>query len=334
MKLGIRTDDYVTNQDGLITLDEINTLHHHKNDSYTGDGITIGVVDSGVDKSHPIFDGVDVRQVDVVGSGVGDSHGHGTAVAGTIARIAPDAKIIMFKALNENGYLEPDNIKNVYWDIIEKATALDIVNLSLGALEKIEPIDALHNKMVEAGIQDIVAAGNTGSDGGSPATAKKAFSVGALNEKGEPARFSSYNPKWENPDISALGKNIKLPRASGTSMGEVINDDWVKSSGTSFSAPITTGFMARYMERFGEKGREAFLATADDLKGYEKDGQGILNYGAAVALTSHPSAAATSWQFAGNDITYINKDWLPSGKYRAELVEDKESEKTIRFDLD
>lgn len=51
---------------------------------YTGDGIVVAVLDTGIDASHPAFAGVDLVQKDFTGEGDGDVDGHGTHCAGTI----------------------------------------------------------------------------------------------------------------------------------------------------------------------------------------------------------------------------------------------------------
>lgn len=51
---------------------------------FSGRGVKVAVIDSGIDAAHPAFAGVDLRQEDFSGSGDGDSSGHGTHCAGTI----------------------------------------------------------------------------------------------------------------------------------------------------------------------------------------------------------------------------------------------------------
>jgi len=52
--------------------------------TFTGDGVVVAVLDTGIDKSHPAFIGVEIVEKDFTGSGNGDKHGHGTHCAGTI----------------------------------------------------------------------------------------------------------------------------------------------------------------------------------------------------------------------------------------------------------
>lgn len=51
---------------------------------YVGHGVTVGVLDTGIDAGHEAFQGVTLVQKDFTGEGEGDEHGHGTHVAGTI----------------------------------------------------------------------------------------------------------------------------------------------------------------------------------------------------------------------------------------------------------
>lgn len=51
---------------------------------YTGDGVTVAVLDTGIDANHPAFAGIDLTVNDFTGSGAQDDHGHGTHCAGTI----------------------------------------------------------------------------------------------------------------------------------------------------------------------------------------------------------------------------------------------------------
>jgi subtilisin family serine protease len=50
---------------------------------FSGDGIVVAVLDTGIDGSHPAFEGVDIVQEDFTGEGNGDQNGHGTHCAGT-----------------------------------------------------------------------------------------------------------------------------------------------------------------------------------------------------------------------------------------------------------
>jgi subtilisin family serine protease len=51
---------------------------------FTGDGVVVAMLDTGIDKEHPAFSGISITEQDFTGSGNGDAHGHGTHCAGTI----------------------------------------------------------------------------------------------------------------------------------------------------------------------------------------------------------------------------------------------------------
>jgi subtilisin family serine protease len=51
---------------------------------FTGEGATVAILDTGIDRNHPAFTGVNIVEQDFTGSGNGDTHGHGTHCAGTI----------------------------------------------------------------------------------------------------------------------------------------------------------------------------------------------------------------------------------------------------------
>lgn len=148
--------------------------------------------------------------------------------------------------------------------------------------------------LVEKGIRDVVSAGNSGGKSGSPATAKRAFSIGACTEDGKIAKFSSYNPNRDNPDVTAIGVNNRLAQASGTSMGIELDGPWVKSSGTSFSAPEVAGMVAKYLDVHPESSPETimsdFEAAARDIENEPRDGAGLADYEAAVSETTDGNA--------------------------------------------
>ncbi|HEV2758989.1 MAG TPA: S8 family serine peptidase, partial [Acidimicrobiales bacterium] len=111
----------------------------------TGSGITIGIVDTGVDVAHPDLAGKVAATADCIGrpcvaGGGQDTHGHGTIVSGIaaattsngkgIAGVAPDSRLVVAKVLNSSGEGRVEDINNgIRWVVDSGAR---VVNLSLG----------------------------------------------------------------------------------------------------------------------------------------------------------------------------------------------------------
>jgi subtilisin family serine protease len=107
---------------------------------YSGKGVTVAVLDTGIDSSHEAFNGVELIQRDFTKEGDGDLNGHGTHCAGTIFgrpknafrySIAPGIqRVLIGKIFNKNGEGEIDSIYNaILWAEEEGA---HIISMSLG----------------------------------------------------------------------------------------------------------------------------------------------------------------------------------------------------------
>ncbi len=160
---------------------------------FDGSGITIAVIDTGVDYNHPdLFgfgkDGKVIGGYDYVDNDGApmDTNGHGTEVAGIIAAdgqlqgIAPNSKILAYR-VSQNGEAVSSNliIKAIEQAVQDNA---DIINISLGVNLTNGKIDQAVSKAIEQGVVVIVAAGNHGPDLatiGSPGVNPNAITVGA-----------------------------------------------------------------------------------------------------------------------------------------------------------
>ena len=180
----------------IIGGEEVRGLFDKSNRRLTGKGITVGVIDTGVDYTHPDLrrnyaggrDLVDNDTDPMETKTLGRATVHGTHVAGIIAAngkikgVAPEAKILAYRALGPGGGGTTENVLAAIEQAIKDK--VDIMNLSLG--NDINgpdlPISLALNRAVERGIVAIAASGNSGPDiwsVGSPGTASKAISVGA-----------------------------------------------------------------------------------------------------------------------------------------------------------
>ena len=273
-------------RDAVATIEDVRRLHDVPEDDATGAGRTVVAMDSGIDPTHPVFEGVAIEWVDVTGAGGGDAVGHGTAVLGQVTRLAPGADLIALRIFGEEGRTKNNVIMRAYEWLHDNTDAYDVVNMSWGSRESSQAINRTHDSLVEKGVRDVVSAGNSGEQSGSPATAERAFSVAACTEAGAIAEFSSYNPDRDNPDVAAIGKDNRLVQAEGTTMGTDLDGPWVKSSGTSFSAPEVAGMVAKYLDAVGSTPPETivreFEAAARDILDQPRDGAGLADYAAAV----------------------------------------------------
>ena len=204
---------------------------------YTGDGIKVAVLDTGVESA-----GLEVNVVKNINTSQAnyptDENGHGTHVAGIIAArlngkrgvgIAPDAGIVNVKVLGDDGSGNDH-------DIIQGITAamdegVDIMNLSLGGIGYNPAVEQVVNEAYKAGIAIFVSAGN---DGGNnmcyPAALNNVICVGATDTNNQRAYFSNYG-SWV--DLSAPGVDIWSLDPSGNKA--------VSMSGTSQACPVAAG---------------------------------------------------------------------------------------------
>ena len=157
---------------------------------YDGEGIIIGIIDTGVDYTHPDLgsgDGKVIKSHNFFGDGDAiDMNGHGTEVAGIIAAdgglqgVAPKAKIISYKVSDDGESVSSDLIIRAIEQAVEDG--VDIINISLGVNRTNSKIDLAVGRAVEQGIVVVAAAGNDGPGNGtigSPGINQRAITVGA-----------------------------------------------------------------------------------------------------------------------------------------------------------
>lgn len=279
-------------------------FHHGHDDG--GSGKTVAIRDSGIDETHPIFDYFDVEiekpEIDGLPTDGVDRVGHGTMVASLVVLASPNVdKLISVPIFGDSGRTSLQVIQDSYGWLMANADRIDYVNDSWGASREIPQIDSLHNDLEEAGVDSIVAAGNTDETQGSPATADRAFSVAGVNLDETMARFSS-----PTDDVSGLAVNVAAAKSKDADMGnpvpeaeydalmEDIGGDWNYASGTSFAAPRLCGYASTYTTEYvreqqlavepdhGSAFEVAFIETAEDVKGTDEDGRGYLHYQRAV----------------------------------------------------
>ncbi|MFI8527545.1 S8 family serine peptidase [Promicromonospora sukumoe] len=234
-----------------------------------GEGVTVAVLDTGVDATHPDLVGKVSDQLNFTAEASAyDGHGHGTHVAATVAGtgagsdgrrkgVAPGADLIVGKVLdNDGGGYESAIIAGMEW---AAEAGADVVNMSLGG-EPTDGTDPMSLAVDELSIAHdtlfVISAGNSGPGAltiGSPGAANAALTVGAVARDESLAEFSSRGPRVGDlavkPDITAPGVGIVAARSGGTSMGYVVDDLYTGASGTSMAAPHVAGAAALLAER-------------------------------------------------------------------------------------
>lgn len=144
----------------------------------TGKGVTVAVLDSGVDAGHPDLAGrIAQSRSFIPGEEVADRHGHGTHVTSTVGGsgaasdgkekgVAPGATLAVGKVLDDEGFgSESEIIAGMEW--AARDVDADIVSMSLGSTEPSDGTDpmaeAVNTLSRETGALFVIAAGNTGA---------------------------------------------------------------------------------------------------------------------------------------------------------------------------
>jgi subtilisin family serine protease len=234
-----------------------------------GAGVTVGVLDTGVDPTHPDLAGkvakwaeFDAQGQQVPGSEPHDSGSHGTHVCGTIAGgdasgqwigMAPDAKLAMGLVLKGGSGTVLQVLGGIQWAVEQK---VDVLSMSLSAalFEHQAPnvFSAAFVTALRAGIPVVAAIGNEGAQTGA-STGSDYFSlaVGATDHRDVPAGFSGGQTQvvatsplirpeflpliYTKPDISAPGVDV---------VSSVPDAAWEAFNGTSMATPHVAGAIA------------------------------------------------------------------------------------------
>ncbi|OUR95558.1 serine protease [Flavobacteriales bacterium 34_180_T64] len=278
------------NTQNQVEMINVDALHL---DDYTGEGIVIAVIDAGFTNvntmeafdrlraNNDLLNGYDFvdRNADVYAY-MGNSHG--TKVLSTMAGFvqdnyvgtAPDASYYLFRTEDASS---ENPVEESYWvEAAERADSLgvNIINTSLGyttydnssysyTTNDMDGQTAFISRGAdiasEKGMLVVSSAGNSGNGTwqivGAPADAANVLSIGAVDEDGAYASFSSrgsFMQPTQKPDVVAKGANSAVINE---------NNSIVTNNGTSFSSPIIAGGIACLWQALPD-------ATNEEIKQY------------------------------------------------------------------
>jgi subtilisin family serine protease len=218
---------------------------------FTGAGVTVYVIDTGIRTTHVELGGRATWGVNLVDSFDVDCSGHGTFVAGIVGAnrfgVAKEASLVAVKVLGCDGSgLTSGVVAGVDW-VSANATPPAVVNMSLGG-EASDALDLAITNSVAAGIVYTAAAGNAHADActTSPARAAGAITVAATESilyDNTADRLAPYSNLGPCVDVFAPGGVIRSILASS---------DVAEGSGqgTSISAPHVAGVAALLRQEF------------------------------------------------------------------------------------
>ena len=224
-----------------------------------GEGVTVAVVDSGVDSSHPAFQrkSIDYGPV-MVSLNTIDYNGHGTMCAGILCGesfhfsvnttkedmkvfppgIAPDATLVVYKVFPDDKNIASSEVVCQALDHIVRRNDINVVSLSLGSLLISPHIATAVTKLVDKGIIVVCAASNYGHKFSEPicfpARLGHVLSVGSHGPNGKASPFS---PVGQQIDFVAPGEGITAPTS------RIYNRYIGYNNGTSFAAPAVAGLV-------------------------------------------------------------------------------------------
>jgi subtilisin family serine protease len=257
-----------------------------------GEGVTVAVIDTGVDYNHPqladhiLRDGNKIVGFDFVdgdkdpmdeGNGLDDDNdsqidegaGHGTHVAGIIAALAPGAKIMPLRVLNSEGVGTVDAVVKALNFVQEFADDNSdhrdglykpiVVNLSLGLPEQSFTLLAALREILNEGIPVIASAGNHNSSAKQyPAAGDigslDVVAVSATDRNDKKASFSNFG-EWIN--LSAPGVGI---------YSTFIHSRFASWDGTSMAAPFVSAETALIMSKLVNRNRGRHLELNQILR--------------------------------------------------------------------
>ncbi|WP_250033356.1 S8 family serine peptidase [Paractinoplanes maris] len=266
----------------------------------TGAGVTVAVVDSGVDATHPDLTGQVLPGADFITRTEGpsvDPHGHGTHVAGTIAALtgngegvagmAPQARILPVRVLGPDGSGYMSDVANGIAYAADHGA--DVINMSISSTWQVSAVSNAVAYARSKGVVVVAAAGNARAQGSPvsyPAADAGVVAVAATTSNDDVAGYSN---RGGYVDVAAPGSDI---------LSTFPGNRYVRMNGTSMAAPHVAAVAAllKGADRAltPDQVEQALTTSAVDLGAPGRDddfGAGLLDAAAALARIVPPSTA-------------------------------------------
>lgn len=274
----------------LIQLDDVKQL--------SGQGVTMCIVDTGIDMTHEALRDVELsgwRDFISAENAPYDDQGHGTAMAGVMVAgggmlsVSPNVELYVAKALSENGSGSDEIVANaIDWCVQQNS---DIISLSLGGAPGIIPSafegsssSSAARDATSNGVYVVAAAGNDGhqsndSDVHSPGGEEDVICVGAVDKNGNLWASSSRGDNNGNLWPVLLPRNDPDKKPELVAPGEqvpvlILDDMYGYSSGTSVSTAYVSASLALLLEAYPElrhDGDSGGQEAVENVKEWLKD---------------------------------------------------------------
>jgi len=284
---------------------------------YTGSGITVAVIDTGVDYTHSDLDGnIWINSGEIAGNGIDDDgngfiddvrgwnfdantnnvmddNSHGTHVAGTIAGenngtgitgVAYNARIMAVKVLNGSGSGTLSAVANGIRYAANNGAK--VINLSLGGGGSTELLDAV-SYATSRGAVVVMAAGNeSAAIPSAPGSYAQYYglTVGAIDSSGNLASFSNRAGSTTLDYVTAAGVNV---------YSTVPGNGYASYSGTSMATPHIAGAMALLQQANIQNNKGLTVAQLETLLTSTASNQITATAGSTTTSTSTTSRTAT-----------------------------------------
>lgn len=320
-----------------------------------GTGVTVGIIDSGVDAAHPLLGGNDsegnarlVAEGNFVptepGQSPDDVNGHGTGVAGVVlgrqVGVAQDARIINSRVIDNNNSFQTTN-----WVVDGAGFAVDngadVLNFSLNTFGEFSNGTLNIDRMidyaaVERGVISAVCAGNISQSAGgdhsvrSPAGSFNSIAVGWTSSTSNYNQLnsgSSYGPTSDGrikPDVVAPGQSILT-----------LSDDWETGSdfrtysGCSFATPHVAGLLAQQIDYGRSNGLstdplalKATLLNSADKNVFDRDGNAWESFDAQMVGDVYTITSGLDEQLGAGQVDGVRLyDQYSAGEQEAGFVD-------------